>query len=327
MSQRLETYYRRLLAVYPYEHRLAYEDEMLGVLMAGAAPDRRRPTVAEATDLLRSGLTARVRRGVAGLRDAGWREAAAVAGLLSALVLAVVAGRRAAGGLMNVWFQNDTAVTYALLADVLARAAAWALVVAVLLAGLRRTGAALAAVAVVVELGALASWGDEWRWVGMGWLLVLAALTATLIFLARRARPPSEILGGLGVLAVVGGLALAVPVGALPYRLQSGTGGDLYHAVLALVVLIGIRRVRAGVRHKLVALLAAVVALPVAQQLFADALDVGRVAEVTWPLILAQVLFLAGLPLAAALSVLGVVFLRDKVRVSVAVTRVDGKSD
>ncbi|MGW5162218.1 hypothetical protein ACWEPN_42680, partial [Nonomuraea wenchangensis] len=43
----LETRYRRLLAAYPRDHRARHEEEMLGVLLAGARPGQTRPRPAD----------------------------------------------------------------------------------------------------------------------------------------------------------------------------------------------------------------------------------------------------------------------------------------
>lgn len=56
MTAPLERHYRRLLAVYPAAYRHIYEEEIVAVLMEGAEPGRRRPSPAEAADLLRSGF-------------------------------------------------------------------------------------------------------------------------------------------------------------------------------------------------------------------------------------------------------------------------------
>jgi hypothetical protein len=58
---RLERGYRRLLACYPREFRHENEDEILGVLMATAAESQERVGVAEAADLIRGALRARLR--------------------------------------------------------------------------------------------------------------------------------------------------------------------------------------------------------------------------------------------------------------------------
>jgi hypothetical protein len=59
----LERRYRRLLALYPRAFRCDHEEEMLGVLLAGAG-GRRYPGVAEVLDLFRSATWARFRPGV-----------------------------------------------------------------------------------------------------------------------------------------------------------------------------------------------------------------------------------------------------------------------
>src|SRR5262249_56389946 len=58
----LERSYRRLLAWYPRGFRREHEEELLAVLLAGARPGQRRPGLAEAGNLIISGLGARLRR-------------------------------------------------------------------------------------------------------------------------------------------------------------------------------------------------------------------------------------------------------------------------
>jgi hypothetical protein len=59
--ERLEHGYRRLLACYPREFRRENEDEIIGVLLSTAADGQRRVGVAEAVDLIRGALRARLR--------------------------------------------------------------------------------------------------------------------------------------------------------------------------------------------------------------------------------------------------------------------------
>jgi hypothetical protein len=51
-----ERSYRRLLAWYPQGFRREHEEELLAVLLAGARPGQRRPGLAEAVNLMISGL-------------------------------------------------------------------------------------------------------------------------------------------------------------------------------------------------------------------------------------------------------------------------------
>jgi hypothetical protein len=77
----LEGHYRRLLAAYPPDHRKAYEQEMLGVLMSGSRPGQRFPALGEALDLLGAGFRTRIGHTGRGLRSTAWRDACAVIGL------------------------------------------------------------------------------------------------------------------------------------------------------------------------------------------------------------------------------------------------------
>jgi hypothetical protein len=61
-STRLERSYRRLLAFYPKAFRREHEQELLSVLMAGAAEGQRRPRLAEAFDLLGNAIFMRLRQ-------------------------------------------------------------------------------------------------------------------------------------------------------------------------------------------------------------------------------------------------------------------------
>ncbi|MGC4783260.1 hypothetical protein ACLQ3A_16580 [Micromonospora zamorensis] len=92
-SDDLERRYRRLLAVYPWEHRRVYEDEMLAVLLAGARPGQRRPGAADVRNLVGAGLRARLRVGARGFTDSSWADAATVTGLLVGVVLLALASR------------------------------------------------------------------------------------------------------------------------------------------------------------------------------------------------------------------------------------------
>ncbi len=57
----LEQGYRRLLAWYPAGFRSEQGEEMLAVLMAGAQPGQRRPSLLESLDVLRSAVRMRLR--------------------------------------------------------------------------------------------------------------------------------------------------------------------------------------------------------------------------------------------------------------------------
>jgi hypothetical protein len=59
-TTQLERRYRRLLAFYPTAFRSEHEQEMLAVLLAGAAEGQRRPSLAEAIDLVRNAILMRM---------------------------------------------------------------------------------------------------------------------------------------------------------------------------------------------------------------------------------------------------------------------------
>jgi hypothetical protein len=83
----LERRYRRLLAWYPAEHRRAYGEEMIGVLLAAAPDGSIRPGLAGAFDLIRGGLRARLRSGLRWLAGIGWPDALAVCSVTVPVIL------------------------------------------------------------------------------------------------------------------------------------------------------------------------------------------------------------------------------------------------
>jgi hypothetical protein len=86
-SAGLERGYRRLLAAYPASFRREQEEEILAVLLAGAR-DQRRPSLADAVDVLKSGLGMRLRR-VWPAPDQRWADALLVVGAAAPLLVVV----------------------------------------------------------------------------------------------------------------------------------------------------------------------------------------------------------------------------------------------
>jgi hypothetical protein len=329
----LEIQYRRLLAVYPAAHRRAYEEEMVGVLMEGAEPGQRRPALSEAVDLLRAGILARLGRGAQGLRTSAWRDAAAVAALLGAVLLAAAAGRRLILGL-HYFLEYDDPMRFlgvegGLLIDVAARSVAWlAVVVAVLLAA-RRTALALAVVAVLVEIAAIAVWqpDQEFRAIRMSWALILGLLTVALLVLSRHGRPAFGTLGRRGGAMITGGLALAAVSGLLltwwpipPQILGLLAVTDAMRVTAGALLLAGLQRVPAGTRRRILVLLAVVFAVPIAQHLLEQAIGINLARSVTPRIVVADVLMMAGVPLLAFALGAAVLHLRENVSISVTRT-------
>ena len=86
---RLEICYRRLLRWFPAGHRALHQEEMLGVLMAGADPGRNRPSLAESADLLLGAARIRLRPGRALSDGPGWRDALAVYSIAAPLLMLI----------------------------------------------------------------------------------------------------------------------------------------------------------------------------------------------------------------------------------------------
>jgi len=195
----LESRYRRLLTWYPWSHRRVYEDEMLAVLVAGARPGQRRPTVGETANLVAAGLLARVRASVTGFASPAWGDAAAVVGLLAALVLLSQRVVR----LIEPGGFNDL--------QMYLRAAGWATVVLlVVLFGLRRPAAILAWVTALGEAVLLtARYGnDPVSTIHTLWPVALAVIAAAALTVPAAPWRAVTVLRAPRLLAFVGGVGL-----------------------------------------------------------------------------------------------------------------------
>jgi hypothetical protein len=100
-QKRLERRYRRLLSLYPADHRREHAEEMVGVLLEAAGDGRRRFDLADAADLLAGAVRIRMRMLRTHLRDPRWpgnsmrdprwADALAVASVAFPLLLVVAA--------------------------------------------------------------------------------------------------------------------------------------------------------------------------------------------------------------------------------------------
>ena len=87
MTDRLELWYRRLIALYPTDHRAVYAEEMVHVLMESALPGQQRPRLSTGFDLMKGAAASWTRRGVAAGR--AWRQAEATAAVILLALLAL----------------------------------------------------------------------------------------------------------------------------------------------------------------------------------------------------------------------------------------------
>jgi hypothetical protein len=91
MTGSLERRYRRLIALYPAAHRSRYQKEMLSTLLDGASANQRAPRIRESIDLVWNAFWWRLGRdGAPPVRDQRWAGAAAIFGVLGALVIAAL---------------------------------------------------------------------------------------------------------------------------------------------------------------------------------------------------------------------------------------------
>jgi hypothetical protein len=281
MTTPLESRYRLLLGAYPPEHRRAYQSEMIGVLMDGARPGQRFPAIADAADLVLAGFRARIGRGRRALRSAVWRDAAAVVGLLGAVVLTAVAGRRLIVGLLSHVVYDDPMIAFgvegALVFDVALRTTVWLAVVIAAVCGARRLAAFCAVVAALVETAVTSWWSVAQvdRLMGMSWLPVLTLLVVGSLFVASGGRPVSAVMGVRPMVLGVVGAALAVVaqfmiapgvppwVQTVLYGGRMGAGAPSFmQVVLAVPLFWALWRLPAPVRRRVVALAVPVLIMP-----------------------------------------------------------------
>ncbi|GAB2863006.1 hypothetical protein GCM10027176_76060 [Actinoallomurus bryophytorum] len=222
----LEDRYRRLLAWYPADHRSDHEQEMLGVLLAGARPDQVRPSIADTFDLLRGAVRVRLRRAVSAPDAPGWPAATAIAGFLATLLLVADGLRFAVEMPLAVSQFADTRAHTSfslphLLAFYFGPAPYWLawLTIAVLAWRGARRPATLAACAVTTAQLLLALYGTGTTMWGSAYSAVLAniSLPLALVVTASLLASPGPRRGAelLGRRAILGAAATAAVLVAL----------------------------------------------------------------------------------------------------------------
>ena len=250
----LENRYRRLLRWYPVGHRRVHEEEMLGVLLATAGPQQTRPSVRDALDLVRGGVGIRIRRTPPALAEAGWRDAAALLGVIAPLILLTetvryaieasyltpVAWRTAAYG--SNWHQVFQPAPYRLL---------WGVVAVVALCGARRTAAVAAFVAAAADLGGLLSLHTGYAGGVAAAPVILGLLTAAASLAGPGAARGRELLGHGGLAGIIVLLAVSAPLNSRMLGAELGVNwGDrrMFVAIAALLAGAWLARTAAGRR-------------------------------------------------------------------------------
>lgn len=169
----LEHGYRRLLALYPAEHRRAHEEEMLGVLMAGARAGQRSPGLAESANLIWGALRIGLRPGSHGSPDPRWRDAlAAVSVVLPLLFLLYFAVHDLLAPASPLTNRALFAATVRLDIQTLG---SWLMLSALVLLRLRRT-ATLAAAAMLTWFAVSVAGALNWSYIDPQSMLIFLAL-------------------------------------------------------------------------------------------------------------------------------------------------------
>ncbi|MBB4907736.1 hypothetical protein [Actinophytocola algeriensis] len=247
----LERRYRRLLALYPRDHREQHGEEMIDVLVA-AGGDRTRPGWKDVADLVWGAFRLHLRRMVAGGVEP--RDVLAIVSLLGPI--AVLAGateslhelawwvQAGALGGMPVWQQTPDAPMWVV----------W-LAVAVLVVCRQRVAAAVGAWAGTIGLVLVATVSERswsWAYADSGWVL-LGALTAVALTLSPGPVRGRELAGRAPVLVLGAAVVVAVAIGVLGYRETVAEAACLVVLVVGAVVAAGAGS-RAGRRAALVLL-------------------------------------------------------------------------
>jgi hypothetical protein len=293
----LEDRYRRMLSVYPRRHRELYAEEMIGVLMAAAEPGRVKPSLDDRMDIAASAALVWLRGSRDLLEDAAWRPAAQMFSFFGAMFLFAIGARRTLLWIASLltssanplWYGPENAV----------RPVIWALVVAAILARLRRSATLLAIGGVAVEVTRIA---PLYRWLPgqvfhFAWVVTVAATVAACCWWlaagpqSERRRPP-----GLGpAAAAVGVIVVAGVVDARngwwsPFTPVLGAGiGVGAPAYLLVAALAGWAwwRQPGPVRRRMVVFAAPVAAMLAVAAYGPDGFSGKPVAGVQWALLAA----------------------------------------
>ena len=343
MSAELERRYRRLLAWYPAEYRLVYEDEMLGVLLAGKRAKQRFPGFREAADLLLSAAWMRLAPRGAGATDSRWTDAAAVLGVLAPILLLAKHVRPVASDL-GWFFRGVDTTPMAQPTTTWFRIAGWIAVTVAVLCGWRLAAATGAWAAVLGEaiIFTLRHSAGSTTLVQASWPLLLTVVVAIAVSVPGGPRRGTSVLGWrrAALFGAAGAVAASAPM-AVPFLatvVQSGESSGtivtsdtpfvigaaidqrlvalvalLTYAVVSAMIVAAIAGISPPIRRRVVTLLAPTMTLLLVIELrFDDALS-GAI-YVRPPLLAGPFLWplLIGAPLLVLLASLSIVRRRDR---------------
>jgi hypothetical protein len=182
----LEGRYRRLLRMYPAEHRRKHQDEMLGVLMTGARAGQHRPGPADTANLAWGALLIRLRPAPPGTAWPLWRDALAVVSVV--LPLACLAYEIVSVTTVLA-LQPVTHVAFIAFAqELLVSAGAWGILTALVLLRLRRV-AILAMAGLLIWYLVATAGAPYWAGIDPGVLQITVVLGLELAALLASAGP------------------------------------------------------------------------------------------------------------------------------------------
>ena len=239
----LERRYRRWIGLFPVAYRIEREDELVGVLLDGATPDRVRPRLAEVVDLARAAAVAHVRVARTSTSRHEWSDASVVVGIILAVVLGAqsvryltVVARRALFSGPHAeplsWFEVRGWYV----------PVAWAIVVALLALGWTRLACGAAWLASVARLAAVYEvatvppfpWSTEPDGLSAAPPIVvqltLGLVAAVLLSRPRRVRAAVDSIGRRRLMVAI--VAFSVFLGAQRWNNLGGSGFDIWVLVV-----------------------------------------------------------------------------------------------
>jgi hypothetical protein len=244
----LERRYRRLLAWYPPDYRVANTEEMLGVALAAAKPGQSRPGAAESASLIVSGIRMRLGGVRAGLRESSWQDAAGVLAIIGPILIVAFSGELAvgigsvtSGGLMRGASRTSVLGIIMMIS--------WTLVAVAAIARWRRIAAVGACVGVIglASLQGVDYSGNLFAFVTGWWEIVTGVVVAfsALVAMGGDHRPLSW--RAITTIAVSAALLVVWP-------LVSATA-TLVPALIVIMLLLEIKRLNPAIRRRVVVLL------------------------------------------------------------------------